>query len=160
MGEQEIKMWGKGGVQRLEPLEVPRCISYAQMLILNHFLILLNLLSQIWWWFMTFEINQWHQSHPRNWNMRWDISPLLLATLLVLNEVWALAFQAFPVVLEMICLIVSKCFYVCAHKSFAYYHLQQNKSKFLDYISESFLRKGISWIVENLTISCLLDTKV
>ena len=26
MGEQEIKMWGKGGVQRSEPLEVPRCI--------------------------------------------------------------------------------------------------------------------------------------
>ena len=30
---------------------------------------------------------------------------------------------------------------------FAYYQLHRNKSKFLDYISESFLRKGISWIV-------------
>ena len=26
MGEQEIQMWGKGGVQRSEPLEVPRYI--------------------------------------------------------------------------------------------------------------------------------------
>ena len=28
MGEQEIKMWGKGGVQQSEPLEVPRCIFF------------------------------------------------------------------------------------------------------------------------------------
>ena len=80
--------------------------------------------------------------------MRGDIPPPLLATLLVLNEVWALGtyeyFQAFPAVLEKICLTVSKYFHVCAHKSFAYYQLHRNKSKFLDYISESFLRKGIS----------------
>ena len=125
-------------------------------LILNHFLILLNLSSQIWWCFMTFEINQWYQSQRRNWNMRGDINlpRPILAMLLVLNEVWVLGtfeyFQAFPVVLEKICLTVSKCFHVCAHKSFAYYQLQRNKSKVLDYISESFLRKGISWIVGDL----------
>ena len=65
--------------------------------------------------------------------------------------VWALGtykyFQAFPVVLKKICLTVSKCFHVSTHKLFAYFQLHQNKSKFLDYISESFLRKGISWIV-------------
>ena len=85
-------------------------------------------------------------------------------TLLILNEVWALGtyeyFKAFPVVLEKIGLTVSKCFHVCTHKSFAYYHLQQNQSKFLDYISESFLRNGISWIVGDLAISCLHDTRV
>ena len=91
--------------------------------------------------------------------------PPLLATILVLNEVWALGtyeyFKAFPVsVLQKTCLIVSKCFHVCAHKSFAYYQLHRNKSKFLDYISESFLRKGISWIVGDVTVSCLHDTRV
>ena len=54
--------------------------------------------------------------------MRGDIChpPPLLVTLLVLNEVWPLVtyeyFQAFPVVLQKICLTVSKCFHVCAHK--------------------------------------------
>ena len=52
------------------------------------------------------------------------------ATLLVLNEVWALGtyeyFQALPVVLEKICLTVSKCFHVCAHKSFASYYNLSN----------------------------------
>ena len=79
------------------------------------------------------------------------------ATLLVLNEVWALGtyeyFQAFPVVLEKICLTVSKMFSCVCSQIICIYQLQQNKSKFLDCISESFLRKGISWIVEDLTFS-------
>ena len=50
-GEQEIKMWGRGG-PRVEPLEIPSFCTYFrasasdnahQMLILNHFWILLNL---------------------------------------------------------------------------------------------------------------------
>ena len=55
----------------------------------------------------------------------------------------------FQLFLKKICLTVSKCFHVSTYKSFAYYQLHRNKSKFLDYISESFLRKGISWIVGN-----------
>ena len=78
--------------------------------------------------------------------------------------VWALGnykyFQAFPVVLKKICLTVSKCFHVSTDRSFAYYQLHRYKSKFLDYISESFLRKAVSWIVGDLTISCLHDTRV
>ena len=66
----------------------------------------------------------------------------------VLHEVRALGtykyFQAFPVVLKKMSLTVSKCFHVSTYKSCAYYQLHRNKSKFLDYISESFLRKGIS----------------
>ena len=56
--------------------------------------------------------------------------------------------------LKKICLTVSKCFHVSTHKSFAYYQLHQNKSKFLDYnIYKSFLRKGMSWIVGILPFS-------
>ena len=122
-------------------------------------------LSQIWWWFMTFEINQWYQWQPRNWNMRGDIFPLL-TTLQVLYEVWALGtyeyLHSFPVVFEKICLraYCFKMFHVCAHKSFHIINFTEIMSKFSDYISKSFLRKGISWIVGDLTISCLHDTRV
>ena len=60
--------------------------------------------------------------------MRGDIWPPLLAMLLVLNEVWA--HTAFLVVLEKICLTVSKCFHVCTHKSFAYYQLIEIRASF------------------------------
>ena len=82
----------------------------------------------------------WYKKSPGKF-----ASPLPPPPLLVLNEVWALGvceyFQAFPVVLEKNCLTVSKCFHVCPHKSFAYCQLYRNKSKFLDYISESFKLK-------------------
>ena len=126
------------------------------MLILNHFLVLLNLSSQIWRWFMTFEINQWYQSQPKKLkHERGHLPPFPRLRYWSLMKFGPLVpmhiFRHFQLFLEKICLTLSKCFHVCAHKSFAYYQLQQNKSKFLDYISESFLRKGISWIVGDLT---------
>ena len=92
--------------------------------------------------------------------MREDICPPLLATLLVLNEVWALGtyeyFQAFPVVLEKIFLTFSKCFHMCVHKSFAYYQPHRDKSKFsrVIFVKRNKLNCG------DLTISCLHDTTV
>ena len=85
IGEQEIKMWGNGGHGRspwkfrasAHISELLHIFYALQMLILNHFSILLNLWA------------------PGTYK----------------------CFQAFPVVLEKNCPIVSKCFHVCAHKS-------------------------------------------
>ena len=120
MGEQEIKMWGKGGVQRSEPLEVPRCIflrSNANFKSLFNFVELavtnLTMVYDLWnkpMVSIATEEVKYERGHL-------PPPPFRLATLLVLNEVWALGtyeyFQAFAVGLEKICLTVSKCF-MCA----------------------------------------------
>ena len=80
------------------------------MLIWNHFSILLNLSSQIWHWFMTFEITNGINRLRGIEILEGTFVPLgpLSAMLLVLREVRALGtyeyFQAFPVALEKICL--------------------------------------------------------
>ena len=75
MGSKKSKCGAKVLSNGRSPWKFQGAYFYAQMLILNHFLILLNLSSQIWRWFMIFEINQWYQSQPRNWNMRGNIPP-------------------------------------------------------------------------------------
>ena len=77
--------------------------------------------------------------------------------------VWALGiykyFKAFPVALKKICHTVSKCFHVSTAltKSFAYYQLHRNKSKFLDYIFAVIFEKRNKLNCGDLTISCLLE---
>ena len=97
--------WEKVVSNGRSPWKFRGAFFYAQILILNYFLILLNLSSQ-----------------PRNWNLTGDIypppPPPPAATLLVLNKVWVLGayeyFQAFPVVLEKICFTVSIVSCVCS----------------------------------------------
>ena len=69
-----------------------------------------------------------------------------------LNEVWTLGtygyFQAFPVVLGKKNASLFQNVFMCALTNHLHIvNFTEKKSTFLDYISESFLRKGISWIV-------------
>ena len=96
MEEKEIKMWGKGGVQRTEPLERSNAnfislLNFVELVVTN-----LTMVYDLWNKPMvsiaTEELKYERPLPP---------SP---ATLLVLNEVWALGtyeyFQAFPVVFK------------------------------------------------------------
>ena len=162
-------MWGKGGVQWSELLEVLRCIflhSNANFKLLFNFvkLVVTNLMMVYHLWnkpMVSITTNElkYERGHfplpspspppPRYWSL------MKFGPLVPMNT--SRHFQLFW---KRFASLFQNVFHVCTHKSFAYYQLHRNKSKYLDYISESFLRKGISWIVGYLTITCLLDTRV
>ena len=147
MGEQEIKMWGKGGVQPLR-FRVPRCIFWHwSNVILNHFLILFFVVTNL-----TMVYDLWNKpmvsiateelKYEREHLPPPPPPPPRLGYWSLQVWIWIL-----PGISSCFGKDLPQCFkmFSCVRlqTSFAYI-INFNKSKFLDYISKSFLRKGMN----------------